>query len=473
MPLTREVKIIKVPLSDNERLPDYKPSFPRMPRLYLELLENKAKIKQDLINKEYVPQEGGHVDPPKEEKKEQVTVNKKYSEDTEVHEIAKDTESDSVSVSSSTDKESNGKKSGDTRSESSDDKPEQSDRHDKPDRSVSVSISENEHEHSNLEQPKRSESENSEHNGHKHDSPNISSSESDSDSDFSSLRSKDTDDHDDLADRLKEILGDTSKKASASLPSKYAKYSPREPQPGTKYTPYNKYKDMKEGYNHAPAPTLAELEAKGQYRGKPELRDISHIPLNEQEIDDKKRELIFKFDVLRTSYPLAAASIPEYTVHSDLREMQKAYDATVRRLSLDSTVESYKTYLIGGFMIVEYVFGSILGFEMQGFAQQQMVSMHSYHKLLIELGEKSYVPEGSKWPVELRLLFAIILNAAVFIVGKMIMKRTGANLINMMNNMHTSQPTQAPAPAKAKRRMKGPNINIDEIPDAADVPVAN
>ena len=100
--------------------------------------------------------------------------------------------------------------------------------------------------------------------------------------------------------------------------------------------------------------------------------------------------------------------------------MTKQYDHTVRRLSLDSTVENYKQYLIGGFMLTEFVFGNFLGFDMQGFTQQQIVSMSSYERLLIELGEKSYVPTGSKWPVELRLMFMIVMNAAFFIVSKMI-----------------------------------------------------
>ena len=61
---------------------------------------------------------------------------------------------------------------------------------------------------------------------------------------------------------------------------------------------------------------------------------------------------------------------------------------------------------------------------MEGFAQQQIASMSSYDQLLIELGEKTYVPEESKLPVEIRLLGMIVVNAAIFIVSKMIMKKT-------------------------------------------------
>ena len=58
------------------------------------------------------------------------------------------------------------------------------------------------------------------------------------------------------------------------------------------------------------------------------------------------------------------------------------------------------------------------------------------------------------------------MNAGAFIVGKMIMKKTGANIMNMMNNMNGEQtaPTQ---PQKQKRKMKGPTINVDEIPDVS------
>jgi hypothetical protein len=113
-------------------------------------------------------------------------------------------------------------------------------------------------------------------------------------------------------------------------------------------------------------------------------------------------------------------------------------------------------------MVTEYIFGSWFKFDMQGFTQQQILSMSSYEKLLIELGERSYVPEGSSWPVEVRLLFLIIINAAFFIISKLILRKTGSNLMNMVNSMNTANaPSTRPG---VKRKMKGPSINLDEIP---------
>jgi hypothetical protein len=136
-------------------------------------------------------------------------------------------------------------------------------------------------------------------------------------------------------------------------------------------------------------------------------------------------------------------SYPQGNVHhnfdikSNLDTMKAAYEMHVRRLSMDTTVEKYKSYLMAAFMAVEYACGHFLGLDMQGYTQQQILQMSSYEKLLVELGEKSYVPKGiSKFPVEVRLLFLVLMNAAIFIASKMLMARTGVNLLNMMNSIN-------------------------------------
>ncbi len=72
---------------------------------------------------------------------------------------------------------------------------------------------------------------------------------------------------------------------------------------------------------------------------------------------------------------------------------------------------------------------------MEGFTQQQLLSMNSYENLLLELGEKTYTPAGmDKWPVEVRLALAILFNAVWFIAAKMIMKKTKINILSLFNN---------------------------------------
>ena len=207
------------------------------------------------------------------------------------------------------------------------------------------------------------------------------------------------------------------------------------------------------------APTLAELQSKGQYQN-----DNSAIPditqTTPQEEEDLKRELLFKFELLKKYYK--GADVPEFSIHSDYETMSKTYEMSVRRLSLDGSVESYKTYLIFGFMGVEFALGKFLKLDMKGFSQQQIASMHTYEKLLVELGEKSYVPGDSKWPVELRLLFTVVIQAAIFIFGKMMMKKTGTNVMSMMSNFTNQAQTSV---KREKKKMRGPSINLDDIND--------
>lgn len=385
MPIKKKIIIQKIPLHYDIKNRDYPKRFPRMPRLYLELIENKKKIKQDLINKEYIPPQNLELKSDNDIKTFEKT--KTYDKD----DFKKDVLVDSDSEDYAEDNKSEYK-----------------------------------------------------YNDHEKNESIISDNESEN-----------SDESDVLEDRLKQLLekDDNESYKSKSRSSKYSRNRSGHSSIYNRHIPTN-------------APTLSELQQKGGYvPNKDGLRDINNVPQFEQNEEDSKREIMFKFQLLKKSYP--NSDIPDFSIHSDYNTMKKAYESSVRRLSLDSSVESYKTYLIGGFMVCEFALGNWMGFDMQGFTQQQILSMNSYERLLIELGEKSYVPSGSKWPVEVRLVFLIMMNAAFFIVSKMIMKKTGANLMGMINGMNTKNTTQNNSvnkqPSKPKRKMRGPNVNLNDL----------
>ena len=49
-----QIKVVKVPLSSRDRPKDNPQIFPRMPQLYLELLENKTKVRPGMENTDYI-----------------------------------------------------------------------------------------------------------------------------------------------------------------------------------------------------------------------------------------------------------------------------------------------------------------------------------------------------------------------------------------------------------------------------------
>lgn len=414
MTIKQKIKAIKVP--NNIKVVDMPQKFPRFPRLYLELLENKAKIKQDLINKDYSPSgkihlesnDNAELDNNLESRLDKILYNDTNSikdSDTSSTKSFKSIKSDQ----SESDKKENYKQDNDDKDEPTKDDSKDKD-YDKYKYDKEININDDNH--------------------------------SDKSSDTESVKSK-----------LYDLLEDNKSTTSTVETRK------------NKYSRHRNYDVKSVSRPEEMPPSLAELEAQGNYKRKQELRDIGHISYNEQEEEDKKREIKFKFEILQKKYPTMV--IPEFSVVSDYSTMEKTYNDVVRRVSLDSSVESYKQLLMYGFIGCEFLLGNVFKLDMQGFAQQQMLSMNSYERLLIEIGEKSYMPTGSRWPVEVRLVGLILMNAAIFIISKMIMKKTGANLLGMINSMNSvNQPTAAQQTAtKGKRRMRGPDIDIDNLPD--------
>jgi hypothetical protein len=486
----KQIKVVKVYLTDKEKPIDYPQNFPPMPRLYLELLENKAKIKQDLINKEYIPK-----NIPLEAKIE--IRDDKYDEKDTRKERDRDDEKDTHKERDhdkydkyDKDDEKNRYKDRDKYRDRDDEK----DKHDKDrdkkyDDILDSDLHSGDEIKENRDISERKDRRNKDKGGHNIDDIDLDSRRDHKDDSRDERRGKN--ERDELSERLKDLLNDSevseSGRSEDSLDEmkksldrsrekdKHISHSTRH----DKHTSHDKhdkysrqlehptYKSMHRSSHYTPqgktAPSLSDLQNSGQLQQQQHLRDINQPNFSDQDVEDKKRELLFQFELLKKGNPNTI--IPEYSIHSDYHTMQKSYDDNVRRIHLDSSVNNYKKYLIGGFMVTEFIFGNFLGLDMQGFTQQQILSMNSYEKLLIELGEKSYMPKAKSWPVEVRLLFLVMINAAFFLVGKMIMKKTGANLMGMINNMNGASGGGGNVNTQPKRRMRPPKTNIDDIPD--------
>ena len=457
---TGPIKIVKVPLDEEISGPKSN-NFSSMPQLYLELLENKEKIKQGLLNREYEPDDNmSDISYFQGSNRPQYQPQETRSSMGEIQE-----EEDELLSRSS--------------GESSTSSPQQV-RKQNLDENLDDDLDDDVQDDDDTEVDDDDDDDDD-------DAEDIDNDDVDNRKDrniqypVTTTKNNFNDDHEEDEDLSSDssLLQDT--------------YKPSVPAPVRRDVG-----GMPEAYDKmlAPRPTtpapprLADLKKTGEYvdTGKSHTPDLHRIySKSSQEEEEIKREILFKFEILKKSY--RNIDIPNFTIHTDLATLSRSYENTLRRVSLDTNVESYKQYLIGGFMLVEFVVSNWLGLDMQGFAQQQMLNMVQYERLLIELGERSYVPGGKSWPVEVRLLGMILMNAFIFIISKIILKKTGNNVMNMMNafsqpnkvgssgtgNSTTPSSTGSTTGAagastpgtedKGRRRMRGPMIDPDDIPD--------
>ena len=503
----RKLKIIKVPLDKEPSL--ILPSFPQYPRLYLELLENKSKVKSDLKHTEYVPNYTNNLQYPShvELKTETRSELSKELEDLKI-DFEKDYRSDRSHKPSKDDKvkksltskqkkplkmidmsDANNPTSydADTNYMKIDGDPSKEDyssrasathgvKGDKRDSNINSSISNKDDdvigvskEYSNRSRDDKYKSRfekylktDDEKKDERYDDiskdDNIKE-ESTKESDSATYGAKGDKAHeqsdrseskkktDGLSKLLRGELEDISPVTSSNFSPSPQSYNPPSQSPVI-------------NANRNLPPSIAELQSGNVIQDT--VRDLS-IPSKTDELEmSKKREYLYKFRQLKKSYPIA--KIPDYTEYTDIRVLEREYDTIVRELNINSSVENYKRYLNMAFMGLEYALVTFLKFEdIKGFAVEQASSINQYESILMEIGEKNYLQDNKKWPAELRLLGIVFMNAAMFIGIRMFYKKSGINLSAQPRPPPPQGEYRGPPPQQAPRKMRGPDIDLDDF----------
>jgi hypothetical protein len=471
----RRLNIVKVPLDYYPN--NYPARFPPMPILYLELLENKDKVKKDLRTKDYVPPSDRIVEaniPTSDQAKDQEYkdidkdfVIKDYSDEypekkgrrepLKILDLS-EPKPESVTIDErdiekkeddeySYEKDRRRDDDEDRRRDDEDDSYEKDRRDDKNDDDNKIrekllqrfsrlkdkykkddvdDVEPSHHSDSEVESVKRVES--------KQESPKKDKNE-------------EYKDYSDTQKKIFNLLKDDDEKREVRDDKRYEEKNEKR----------DERKEVQRPTDNLP-PRFSELN-NGVVRDNKGVRDITKgLTKQEDEEEIEKRMLLDKFNILKRKYK--EAKIPEFNNYTDLNTMKRTYDSIVRQLQLDSTVDNYKRYLMLGFTATQFLVTKFLKIDMSGFAEQQILSINQYEKLLIEIGEKSYFKGPSQMSPELKLIGLIGFNAIIFVFSKMIFKVSGDNVLGSINKINDSAKPQASAP---KPHMRGPNF--DDLKD--------
>ena len=414
--MSKKIKLIVVKVPLTEPIPDTPIAFPPMPQLYLELLENKAKLKPNLID---APIPTSIPTP-----------------------ITEPTYSDPAKPSSvqlpSSSSQSPPSQQAPQPSLSSSHKD-----HHQPDYSSKYSSDYSSKYSSELVSEPVSEPVS------RPVSEPMSEPISESVSEPISESKQDRDEEMEAASKLFQAMGDDSQMG----PSFSSTNQPTQPKP------------------HPPSLDEIQMRKPQFHQGVP-IYDVRHktsVDIETEEVQELRRDLLFRFEIMRKSYP--EVQVPEFNEYSDIKAMKQTYERLIRHISLDSTVDTYKKFMIGLFIAIEIIGTKFLKIDFEGFTVQQVNAMNKYERLLIEMGEKNYLSGGQQYPVELRLLFLVIINAALFVGGKLIAGWAGPELAMVFGQIfggakpkvHSSPSSYAPR--RKKKHMRGPSVRFDDSVD--------
>lgn len=179
-------------------------------------------------------------------------------------------------------------------------------------------------------------------------------------------------------------------------------------------------------------------------------------PEEQEELD--REEYVVKLRIIKKAHP--EYEFPPYSDHhTDSHTLKKIYRQAYRETTLNDSVDNYEMFLGVAFIGIGML-GVKMGLPFDDFASHQMKNMKKYRKMLFELGEKSYIHFMDDWPVEIRLLATIVIDAGIFWLMKVGVDVMGPGAKDLIALMTKSKLPETP---DKKPKMKGPQFKPEDI----------
>ncbi len=219
------------------------------------------------------------------------------------------------------------------------------------------------------------------------------------------------------------------------------------------------------GVKEPESPKEFEIPVGSPEPSEPEASETEYVETEpqmspEEQQEEDRQEYLVRFKILKKRYP--KYDFPFYTENTDLMTLKRLYNDTFRMINIDSNVESYRVWLMGGFLGIELL-AVKAGLDFKGFAKFQFKKMDKYERMLVELGEKSYSNFAANWPVEVRLLGIILLDAGIFYLGKIVSDYAGEGVAELFGTLFGMPPKSSSSNASKKPKMRGPTTKPDDI----------
>ena len=255
---------------------------------------------------------------------------------------------------------------------------------------------------------------------------------------------------------------------------------------------YNMSNDTNENFNNDNFNMSNDGNQNVQVNNAPTYQSSYSARPTEEEINNKKRNLLYQFDRLEKK----GVKLPrKYNINSDLDEMQSDYDRIMNDRSADASIKFQRKVLIATVTGIEFMNTKFdpINARLDGWSENVHENVDDYDDVFEELHQK--YKGDSKMAPELRLLMSLAGSAFMFHLTNTMFKSSlpglddvmkqnpdlmrqfaaaTANTMNKSGNDQTGmsgmfanmfggdQSSQQMPPPRQQNKMRGPD-NIDDI----------